>query len=303
MTKSTKARVLVVEDDLDIRDSFARYLRSNGYIVDEADGLAMAIQRIADVTYHVAVVDIMLAGPDRKNRDGLRVADEINRIGEGTLSIIVSQQEDTQVAADTLQNQGVYRYLSKVSIEQQGLEVLLSAVASAMSKVELTAFGSGPDTSGKVNFLSCLDYIAGSGPQMIVNFNKWTSLFKPQVSPRLLEDTLDSFISLWAPILPMKSASELISFHPVPPCLVGTFWSKVLGEPVTLVICQPGTLEEGRVGQVLPELKVAPEIESARQIQKKILATAAFLRRDLKRSDFEERMRPASLGGISGRVT
>lgn len=292
--KAGQTNILIVEDDFDISDSFARFLRNAGYEVDEAASLKEAKERLFVRTYHVAVIDIMLAGPDRKNRDGLRVADEIRQMGEGTLAIVVSQQEDTQVAADTIQNQGVYRYLSKVTIEQQGLDALSSAVAAAAEQVSLNLFGLMQDAaSGAPVRRGCLDYIAGTGSKMIVNFNKWAGLFKPLIPPTVIEEAIDAFVPLWAPILPLKTANDFISCTVSPPCLVGTFWSKAAGAAMTIVLCEPATL--GRIGSesVLPELAGLTEVKSARRTQRKLLSATAFLRTDLARSDFEERMRPA----------
>jgi hypothetical protein len=234
----------------------------------------------------------MLAGPDRKNRDGLKLVDQIKAQDEGTASIVISQQEDAQVAADTLQQQGVYRYLSKISIEQEGLDVLVQTVQSASAQVKLAPFGWISGRSGGRIPRDCLTYIAGEGERLIILYNKWAHHFGPKVSPHVVEHALDVFISRWAPILPYRDRDDYISLLSNPACLVGTFWSKAIGIAVTLMICPSEAVEEILSGVAISEVASSNEIDPDRRYTKGSLVGLAFKRPDLSRSLFADRLLP-----------
>lgn len=285
-------RILVVEDEFDIRDSFARFLRAQGYEVDEATSFDDARSQIASRTYHVALIDIMLAGPDRKNRDGLKLVDEIRAQDEGTASIVISQQEDAQVAADTLQQQGVYRYVSKVSIEQEGLDLLAHTVQKACVQVKLAPFGWISGRSGDRIPRDCLTYVAGEGERLIISYNRWAHHFGPKVSPHVVEEALGTFISRWAPVLPYKDREEYITLLADPPCLAGTFWSKTLGIAVTLMICPSDAAEAVSSGGTISEIVNSNEIDPDRRYTKGPLVGLVFKRPDLLRSQFADRLQP-----------
>ncbi len=57
-------RVLVLEDDADVRRSVVRFLRHAGYSVDEAVDLASADERLSVNEYDVAVLDRTVPGGD-----------------------------------------------------------------------------------------------------------------------------------------------------------------------------------------------------------------------------------------------
>jgi two-component system copper resistance phosphate regulon response regulator CusR len=57
-------RVLVVEDDPDVRRSVARFLRHAGYVVDESGDLADADVKVAVNEYDVVVLDRTVPGGD-----------------------------------------------------------------------------------------------------------------------------------------------------------------------------------------------------------------------------------------------
>ncbi|KAF0813156.1 Transcriptional regulatory protein OmpR [Andreprevotia sp. IGB-42] len=64
-TSQNQPRLLIVDDDPDIRDLLADYLAGFGYTVDKAaDGVAMREQMAAHGDYDLLVLDLMLPGDD-----------------------------------------------------------------------------------------------------------------------------------------------------------------------------------------------------------------------------------------------
>lgn len=57
-------RILIVDDDPDIRHLMAGFLQQHGYKVDAAENAADMRARMNDSTYHVVVLDIMMPGED-----------------------------------------------------------------------------------------------------------------------------------------------------------------------------------------------------------------------------------------------
>ena len=55
-----KFRVLVVEDDKEIRDGIGIYLKNQGYLVFEASNGIEGLQVIEKEDIHLAIVDIMM---------------------------------------------------------------------------------------------------------------------------------------------------------------------------------------------------------------------------------------------------
>jgi DNA-binding NarL/FixJ family response regulator len=129
----SRPRVLVVEDIDSARESFVANLRFTGdYRVEGAGDLDGAIAAMDRLTFHVAAVDIMLAGErDVANRDGVAVARRFQRLAEGTKVVILSAQEETQLVRDLIRDYGAYDYLDKGRVQSEGIELLLATVAKA----------------------------------------------------------------------------------------------------------------------------------------------------------------------------
>jgi len=216
-----KTRLLVVEDEHPFGSELARFFRRKGFEVDEASDFLGAIAQVDRRTYHVALVDLMLAGQDRTNRDGLRVIDHINDLGEGTSVVVMSYQDDPQTAADTVQSQKAFRYMAKPRIIKEGASVLLPVIEQAHSQSDLKVFG-WSRTGGAVRIpRSCLSYLAGDGPQMVVSFSNWANLLGPKVPPPLLEEFITELFTPWAPLLPPNGGNDIYKIQRAQPCSLG----------------------------------------------------------------------------------
>jgi len=110
-----RTRVLVVEDVDTMRKMLVRsFLLRGHYRVDEAADLDEAMHALETCTYQVALVDIMLAGAmDTANRDGSKVLEKIRDLEEGTRAIVLSGQDQPQLARDFLKEFGAADYIAK----------------------------------------------------------------------------------------------------------------------------------------------------------------------------------------------
>lgn len=63
-TSQLRARVVIVEDEPDLRDAVAEYLEANGYDVLTAENAAAMRELAKEETFHLAILDIAMPGED-----------------------------------------------------------------------------------------------------------------------------------------------------------------------------------------------------------------------------------------------
>lgn len=135
-----RVRVLVVEDIESFRESCIANLERENYRADGASNLQEAKAAIDRSAYHVAIVDIMLAGEsDWSNRDGVRVLEYIRELAEGTQPIVLSKQSELQLVRDFLKKYGAFDYLNKEELEHTGISLLFDMLKQAVKASPLTA--------------------------------------------------------------------------------------------------------------------------------------------------------------------
>ena len=89
MQTAPRQKILVVDDDLRLRDLLKRYLGEQGFAVDTVpDAAAMDRQR-ARVRYDLLVLDLMLPG-----EDGLAICRRLRRAGERVAIIMLTAKGD-----------------------------------------------------------------------------------------------------------------------------------------------------------------------------------------------------------------
>ena len=59
-----RARIVIVEDEPDLRDAVAEYLGANGYDVTTAENAAAMRALVETETFHLAILDIAMPGED-----------------------------------------------------------------------------------------------------------------------------------------------------------------------------------------------------------------------------------------------
>lgn len=106
MTIDTR-RVLVVDDEADIRDSVADILNDFGYKADTAGSGEEALGRIHEHAYDVALLDFRMPG-----MDGLTLFREMKRVSPETSGILVSAYTGDGVAEEAI-GSGIRKIMTK----------------------------------------------------------------------------------------------------------------------------------------------------------------------------------------------
>src|SRR6185369_12329088 len=128
----SRKRILVVEDDSNLRESYMANLKMENYLVDGAGSLQEAIEALDKRNYHTAIVDIKLKKKDSKN-EGVDVVRYIRQLDEGTESIVLSSMKDQVLERDLLKEHEVFDYIVKADLDNKGgISHLLKRVKSAI---------------------------------------------------------------------------------------------------------------------------------------------------------------------------
>ena len=84
-------KILIVEDDADLREITTRSLEKERYVVSQAPDYKTALRKIEDYDYHCILLDIML--PDGS---GLDLLEELHALGKRTNVIILSAKDSLE---------------------------------------------------------------------------------------------------------------------------------------------------------------------------------------------------------------
>ncbi|MGB2628276.1 MAG: sigma-54 dependent transcriptional regulator [Candidatus Acidiferrum sp.] len=104
---STKANLLVVDDELIVRDSLDKWFREEGYDVAVAENAHEALTKMAAKHFDLALVDIKMPGTD-----GVELQRRMHEVDPEMLVIIMTGYASVETAVSALKN-GAYDYVSK----------------------------------------------------------------------------------------------------------------------------------------------------------------------------------------------
>ena len=82
---SHPAQVLVVDDELLIRDTLAEYLTQEGFTVTACSNGEEALARVADQRFDIALCDVQLPGID-----GIEVLDRLLKMSPETFVLLIT---------------------------------------------------------------------------------------------------------------------------------------------------------------------------------------------------------------------
>ncbi len=116
--RPARKRILVVDDEPEIRQMLAEYLQDKGFEVLEASAGREALQRISEFGPHIVLLDIAMPG-----MTGVETLKRIKALPQQTAVIMVSGIEDVETARQTLAL-GAADYVTK-PVDFQYLDTVL----------------------------------------------------------------------------------------------------------------------------------------------------------------------------------
>jgi two-component system response regulator HydG len=104
---STQGKLLIVDDELSVRDSLAKWFREEGYEIGTAENANDALTRLAEQRWDAALVDIKMHGTD-----GIELQRRMHEVDPELLVIIRTGYASVETAVAALKN-GAYDYVTK----------------------------------------------------------------------------------------------------------------------------------------------------------------------------------------------
>ena len=102
-----QGKLLIVDDELSVRDSLSKWFREEGYEVTTAEGANDALTCMAERHWDVALLDIKMRGTD-----GIELQRRLHEIDPGLLVIMMTGYASVETAVAALKN-GAYDYVTK----------------------------------------------------------------------------------------------------------------------------------------------------------------------------------------------
>lgn len=120
--------ILLVEDDPDLREEIASFLRFNGFSVRESGGVAQAASAVRDRKPDVALIDVLL--PDGS---GLALLPILRSDAPLCVNMMLSARQELQLKLDAYR-QGADNYLVKPVDPRELVALLTAALARKPSR-------------------------------------------------------------------------------------------------------------------------------------------------------------------------
>jgi EAL domain-containing protein (putative c-di-GMP-specific phosphodiesterase class I) len=136
------ARILIVDDDSDVRRMLRLVLQRSGHEIDEAEDGAEGLRKATAGTYDAAVVDYQMPPPD-----GLELLGQLRDLQPRCVRILTSGALDLPVVMQAINRGEVARVVAKPFSRQAILEAIDDAVA-ARARLEELCIGARSDTFG-----------------------------------------------------------------------------------------------------------------------------------------------------------
>jgi two-component system, NtrC family, response regulator HydG len=104
---STQGKLLIVDDELSVRDSLGKWFGEEGYEVTTVENASDALTRLAEQRWDAALVDIKMHGTD-----GIELQRRMHEIDPELIVIIMTGYASVETAVTALKN-GAYDYVTK----------------------------------------------------------------------------------------------------------------------------------------------------------------------------------------------
>jgi len=104
---NTRSKLLIVDDELSVRDSLGKWFHEEGYDVGTAENANDALTRLAENRWDAALVDIKMQGTD-----GIELQRRMHEIDAELIVIMMTGYASVETAVTALKN-GAYDYVTK----------------------------------------------------------------------------------------------------------------------------------------------------------------------------------------------
>jgi two-component system response regulator HydG len=104
---TSKGKLLIVDDELSVRDSLGKWFREEGYEIGTAENANDALTRLAEQKWDLALLDIKMRGTD-----GIELQRRMHEIEPQLITIIMTGYASVDTAVQAMKN-GAYDYLTK----------------------------------------------------------------------------------------------------------------------------------------------------------------------------------------------
>lgn len=103
----TQGKILIVDDELSVRDSLGKWFREEGYEIGTAESASEALTRMAENKWDLALLDIKMRGTD-----GIELQRRLHEMDPELVVIMMTGYASVETAVTALKN-GAYDYVSK----------------------------------------------------------------------------------------------------------------------------------------------------------------------------------------------
>jgi two-component system, NtrC family, response regulator HydG len=129
---SAKANLLIVDDELIVRDSLAKWFREEGYDVGTAESAHEALGLLAERRFDLALLDIKMPGTD-----GVQLQRRMKEVAPETIVIMMTGYASVETAVAALKN-GAYDYVTKPFDPDDIAHTIHNALAHKRVEQEVT---------------------------------------------------------------------------------------------------------------------------------------------------------------------
>jgi len=127
---TVKGKILIVDDELSVRDSLNKWFREEGYEVHTAEDANEALTRIAETKFDAALLDIKMRGTD-----GIELQKRLHEIDPELISIMMTGYASVETAVEALKN-GAYDYVTKPLDPDEIAHIVKNALSHRRAKEE-----------------------------------------------------------------------------------------------------------------------------------------------------------------------
>jgi two-component system response regulator HydG len=127
---SEQAKLLIVDDELSVRDSLGKWFREEGYSIGVAENAGTALTLLAEHPWDAALVDIKMRGID-----GIELQRRMHEIDPNLMVIMMTGYASVETAVQALKN-GAYDYVTKPLDPDEIAHLVKKAVAHRRTEQE-----------------------------------------------------------------------------------------------------------------------------------------------------------------------